>query len=77
VSEQVGEESRAAAGVVTVEPEGSDAARFPNITALVKQVVTDREREFAFGLDVLIAGIAGLLPTVEGPSGAESRDATG
>ena len=76
VSEQVGEESRAAAGVVTVEPEGSDAARFPNITALVKQVVTDREREFAFGLDVLIAGIAGLLPTVEGPPGPESRDAT-
>jgi AcrR family transcriptional regulator len=67
VSEQVGEESRTAAGYVTVEPEGSDAVRFPNVTALMKDVALDRNREFAFGLDVLIAGIASLLPAVEAP----------
>ncbi|HKH04391.1 MAG TPA: TetR/AcrR family transcriptional regulator C-terminal domain-containing protein [Acidimicrobiales bacterium] len=69
VSEQVGEESRTAAGYVTVEPEGTDAARFPNVTALVREGVTDRDREFAFGLDVLIAGIASLLPVDEHAGG--------
>jgi hypothetical protein len=39
------------------------------VTALVREGVTDRDREFAFGLDVLIAGIASLLPVDEHAGG--------
>jgi AcrR family transcriptional regulator len=60
VCEQTGEESRQQAGYVPHADEDA-AARFPNVVTVATATAPDRDTEFAFGLDVLIAGIQTLL----------------
>jgi AcrR family transcriptional regulator len=60
VCEQTGEASRQEAGYVAHADEDA-AARFPNVVTIANGATPDRDTEFAFGLDVVIAGIKALL----------------
>jgi len=66
VAEEVGDASRRRAGFVPPAPGGEEAQRFPNISGLWQSDPPDRDAEFAFGFEFVIAGIERLLDAGRG-----------
>jgi AcrR family transcriptional regulator len=78
VAEEAGDASRRRAGFVRPEPGGAEVERFPNISGLWQSDPPDRDADFAFGFEFVIAGIERLLAAAPGagagPGGSKERE---
>jgi AcrR family transcriptional regulator len=74
VAEEAGDASRRRAGFVPPQPGGDEAHRFPNVSSLWQSDPPDRDAEFAFGFEFVIAGIERLLGAAADGAAPASRE---